>query len=140
MSLKRAFIVALKILAVDIIFIAIILVLYVVNVDAGIIGGLILLVVIFAVAIYFVLKEVEDMINDRFAAKQMEEELAKEEARSVEKALNWVKPDSDEAKFQPMIDKLISKNRRQGSDNPKILLQSQIKRENGSRQNQRTGD
>ncbi len=128
MELSRAFIITLKIIAVDIIFLAIMLVLFVSNnIVLELVGSLILLILILAVAIYFILKEVEDMINVSLSSKQMEEEFAREQTKSNEKALTWIKSDIDETKFQPMIDKMIEKNQKRGSLNPETLLQSQIK-------------
>lgn len=128
MEWSRAFVVALKIIAVDFIFVVILLVLsYLGNEMVTVIGSLILLIVIIAVAVFFVLKEAEDMINTSFSVNQMEKELAREEAKSIDKALNWIKSDLDDTKFQSMIEKLIDNNKKQGNLHPEILLESQIK-------------
>jgi hypothetical protein len=138
MDFNRAFVIALKIVAVDFVF-GIILVsvaFYTFNLIATVVLSLLLVPVMTALAVFFILEEAENMINtgsrvayDTHSDEERTVSRRLAPARQTEEARNTyarIMAGVDEVKFEPMINALIDKYRKAGYINPEGYLESRI--------------
>lgn len=132
MDFRRAFVIALEIIAADFIFgiILIYVAYYVRNLAATVVLSLIFVPLMTSIAVFFILEEAEDMIREDMISFRSErtydKHVSEEKIAAAKPALASVMADVDEAKFEPMIKALIQEYREKGYLHPELYLESRI--------------